>query len=258
MGEKEAPPGSGSRDPGKRANAIPFGGTLNGAGEHLEGAQAQAGMDRSMSLWEHLRELKSRIKIIAAAYIASLVFWLLIPAGAFDPSALFTGMYYPMIAVILDNAKSLAAGKVTIIMGSMTAPLEIYFLASAVMSLITASPVIGYEIYKFVDPALRPGEKHGLGRFVAAFVGLFCAGAFIGYFILSPAIIRFMTFFANIVGATAIVGAGDYYGMVFMATGATAIAFTAPAVFLLLVNYGILSTDALAKNRLMSTWACTS
>lgn len=204
-----------------------------------------------MGLWDHLRELKGRLKMIIIAYAASLVFWLIIPAGDFDPAALFTGMYRPMISIVLNNAQGLTGGKMRIIAGAMTAPLEIYFLASAVMALITASPVVAYEIYKFVDPALRPGEKNTLSKFMMAFVALFVGGAAIGYFVLMPAIIRFMTYFANVVGAEPIITAGDYYGMVFMGVGAAALAFTTPAVFVLLVDFKILSTRAFTKNRLI-------
>lgn len=204
-----------------------------------------------MTLREHLGELKQRVKAVAIAYIASMAFWLLFPAAAFDPSALFTGLYKPMIAFVLDNAASLAAGRVTIISGSLTAPLEIYFLASAVMALVTSSPVFGYEIFKFVDPALYPNEKKLLGRFMTAFIGLFVGGAAIGYFLLTPAIIRFMTYFALVFGISPVVTASDYFGMVFITVGAAAIAFTTPAVFVLLVQFGILSSTALTKNRLI-------
>lgn len=204
---------------------------------------------------EHLRELKSRLIWIAAAYFGSLGFWLLIPAGAFDPSALFTGLYRPAISLVLANAASLSNGRITIIAGSLTAPLEIYFIASALLAAITASPVIGYELYRFVDPGLLPNEKRTLYRFMTAFVGLFVGGATIGYFVLTPAIIRFMAYFAYIAGAQPIVTAGDYYGMVFIATGATAVAFTTPAFFLLLVNFSIISTSAFTKNRLIVYFA---
>jgi sec-independent protein translocase protein TatC len=48
-----------------------------------------------------------------------------------------------------------------------------------------------------------------------------------------------------------VVTAGDYFGMVFITTGATAIAFTAPAIFVLMVQLGIISSSALTKNRLI-------
>ena len=253
MGDKEALPPRGDVASPPPAEAAPVGGgTIGGLGErYSKMVQEATKPDARMSLREHLGELKARLKIVAIAFIASFVFWLLFPAKAFDPSALFTGLYYPMISLVLDNAKSLAADHVTLIMGSMTDPLEIYFIAGAVMSLITSSPIIGYELNKFMIPAFNPIEKSKLTKFMAGFLGLFCLGAGIGYFILMPAMVRFMTYFGGIVGANSIVNASDYYGMVFIGTGATALAFTTPSVFLLLVDLGIISTDALAKNRLL-------
>ena len=202
------------------------------------------------SIREHLTELKFRLKIIAFAMIGSLVFWLLIPSEAFDPTALFTGLYRPMITIVFEQAKQLAANRVTLIQGTLTAPIEVYFLGGIVMSLITSSPVIGYEIYKFVDPALYPHEKKMLYRFTFGFFALFTTGAAIGWFILAPAIIRFMVFFAGIVQLEPIISGADYYALVFTIVGASAIAFTTPVIFLLLVSLGIISTTALTKNRL--------
>ena len=186
--------------------------------------------------------------VIAIVYITNIAFWTLIPAQAFDPAALLSGMYRPMIALVVDNAASLGGGKITIISGSLTAPIQIYLLASAVMALVTSSPIIGYEIFKFVVPALYPNEKSLIGNFTTAFVGLFMGGAAVGYFILTPAIIRFMSYWSTIFNIQPVVTAGDYFGMVFITTGASAIAFTTPAVFVLLVQLGILSSSALTKN----------
>jgi sec-independent protein translocase protein TatC len=214
-----------------------------------------SGTDQGRKFWttslrEHLTELKYRIKIIIIAMVGSLIFWLIIPYEAFDPSALVTGLYRPMITLVFVQAANLAAGRLTIIQGTVTAPLEVYFLGGVVMSLITSSPVIGYEIYKFIDPALFPNEKKPLYRFTLGFFALFTVGAAIGWFILAPAIIRFMVFFSTIIQASPVVTAGDYYALIFIIVGASAIAFTTPAVFLLLVSLGIISTTALTKNRL--------
>ncbi len=252
MADKEALPRSESPE-GAEAKAVPHGGaTLGGEGErYSKMAQGQAKPFKAMSIWDHLGELKRRLKVIAIFFVGSMVFWLLFPAGEFDPSALFTGMYRPMVSLVLENAKGLGAGQLTLIMGGMTDGLEVYFIAGAVMSLLTSSPIIGYEIYKFVEPALKPTEKSKLDKFMAGFLGLFTLGAAIGYFILLPAMIRFMVYFGAIIGATSTVYASDYYGMVFIGVGATAIAFTTPAVFLLLVDLEVISTNALAKNRLI-------
>lgn len=210
-----------------------------------------------LNLWkqsgisQHLTELKKRAKMIAIAYGINIVFWLILPAEAFDPAALFTGLYKPMIALVLEGVTNLAGGNVTVIAGKLTAGIEIYFLAGAIMALVTASPVIGYEIFKFIDPALYPNEKRLLGRFMVAFVGLLLGGAAVGYFLLTPAIIRFMAYFSRIFNIVPFVTASDYYGMVLITVGATAISFTAPAIFVLLVQIGIVKSSMLTKNRLI-------
>ena len=251
MGDDEALPRTGGTESSVPAKAIPYAGNVPEGGGAQPGKVGGGGPPERMGIWDHIGELKKRLKVVAIAIIASLVFWLLFPENAFDPSALFTGMYAPMISIVLNNAKDLAAGRVTLIMGGMTDPLEVYFIAGAVMSLLTASPVIGYEIYKFVEPALKENEKSKMTKFMAGFLGLFSLGAFIGYFILMPAMIRFMAFFAGVIGSSTLVNASDYYTMVFIGTGATAMAFTTPSIFLLLVDLGIISTNALAKNRLI-------
>ncbi len=204
-----------------------------------------------MSTGEHLSELKKRLKRILIAYAVSLIFWLMVPIDFTDLSGIMNGTYQPIVSYVMDNAQSLAAGRVTIIAGSLTSPIEIYFYASAILAMVTAAPVIAYEVYKFVDPALLPNERGVISKFFLAFVGLLASGALVGYFLLTPATIRFMSYFAVVVNAQSIITASDYYGMVFLIVGATAVAFTTPSVFVLLIRFGILKTSALTKNRLM-------
>jgi sec-independent protein translocase protein TatC len=205
---------------------------------------------QKMTIWEHLGELKKRIKMVLIAYGVCLVFWLMMPTDLLDLNGLMTGMYRPFISLVLDHASGLAAGRITIIAGSLTSPLEIYFYASAILAMITASPVIAYEFYKFIDPALLPHEKGLIYKFTVAFVGLLTGGALVGYFLLTPATIRFMSYFAVVVNAQSVITAADYYGIVFLIVGATGIAFTSPAIFVLLIRFGIVSTSTLTKNRL--------
>lgn len=204
-----------------------------------------------MNIKDHLGELKHRLKIILIAYAASLIFWLMVPIDLTDLNGIMTGMYQPFVSYVMDNAAGLAAGRITIIAGSLTSPVEIYFFASALLAMLTAAPVIAYEVYKFVDPALHPNERGVVYKFFAAFIGLLAGGALMGYFILTPATIRFMSYFAVVVNAESVITAADYYGMVFLIVGATAVAFTTPSIFVLLIRFGILSTSTLTKNRVM-------
>ncbi len=208
--------------------------------------------DKEMTFVEHLVELRNRLKVIAVSFIASLIFWMAFPRDILsaNPGELLTGTYRPMINLVLERTLELAEGRVRIISGTVTSPLEVYFVASALMALATVSPVIGYELYAYVNPALFPHERRLVWGFMAAFVGLFTAGAAFCYFLVMPLVIRFTAFFAEVIGAEFTVTAIDYYMMVFSTTVLMGFLFTIPAIFALLVRLGIVSTSVVTKNRL--------
>ena len=208
--------------------------------------------EREMTLIEHIIELRNRLKVVATSFVAALIFWMAFPRDFLSPNPgeIVTGTYRPMINLVLEKTLELAEGKVKIIAGTVTSPLEVYFVASALMALATISPIIGYELYAYVNPALYPHERRLVWGFMAAFVGLFTAGAAFCYFLVMPLVIRFMAFFAEVVGAEFTVTAGDYYLMVFSTVVLMGFLFTFPAIFVLLVRLGILSTSIVTKNRL--------
>lgn len=209
---------------------------------------------REMTFLEHLIELRNRVKVVIVSFVVALVFWLAFPKDLLalnpNPEGFLTGQYVPVINVVLERTLQLAEGRVKIIAGTLTSPLEVYFVASALMALITVSPVIAYEFYMYVDPALYPHERRLVWGFMAAFVGLFSFGATFCYFVVMPLVIRFMHIFAEIVGAEFVVTAVDYYFMVFATVALMGFLFTIPAVFVLLVRLGIVSSSIVTKNRL--------
>lgn len=205
---------------------------------------------KEMTLLEHLAELRDRLKVVGIAYIASLVFWLVFPKDFNDIGALLNGEYIPMITLVLENVEGMARGTLRIIAGRLTSPIEIYFIAAALMAFITSSPVIAYEFYKYIDPALYPHERRVLYGFMAAFVGLYAAGAIFSYLFVVPLVLRFMVIFARIVRAEPDILAGDFYSLVFMSVALMGLLFTSPAIFVLLVRLGVIKTTAFTNNRI--------
>ncbi len=207
-----------------------------------------------MTFTEHLLELRDRLKMVAISYMVALIFWLAFPSNISltGISTLLTGEYKPAISLVLEHTVSLAGGYFRIIPGRLVSPLEIYFIAAALVAFITVIPVIGYEIYAYVNPALYPQERRLIWPFLTAFIGLFAMGALFSYLIVVPLIIRFMAIFADIIGISPelrLIEAGDYYMFVFSTVGSMGLLFTAPAIFVLLVRLGILSSSILSRNR---------
>jgi sec-independent protein translocase protein TatC len=208
--------------------------------------------EKEMTFVEHIIELRNRLKVIATSFVLALIFWMAFPRDLLSPNPgeLVAGTYRPMINFVLERTLELAEGRVRIISGTVTSPLEVYFVASSLMALATISPIIGYELYAYVNPALYPHERRLVWGFMAAFVGLFTAGALFCYFLVMPLVIRFMAFFAEVIGAEFTIIASEYYLMVFSTVVLMGFLFTVPAVFALLVRLGILSTSIVTRNRL--------
>jgi sec-independent protein translocase protein TatC len=201
-----------------------------------------------------LEELRKRLKVVIIALIVSTAFFLIFPANPQDllnTQVWLTGFFKPVVSLVLVYIKSVVApGGIEIISLQIGAPLEIYMLGSLMLGLIVSSPIIAYEIYKFVDPALHPHERRGIYGFVTAFVVLFLGGALFGLFVLGPFIVWTLDIFSGFVGALPIISVADFYTMIFITIIFCGVAFTFPAVIVLLVKMGIISTSLFTKNRL--------
>ncbi|GBC72395.1 Sec-independent protein translocase protein TatC [archaeon HR03] len=206
--------------------------------------------DKEMPLVEHLRELKDRVKVVMISFVVALIFWLAFPADLTDiirnPE-----FYEPMVTLVLKRiVQDLAGARIEIIGCSMTSPFEIFFLAAAFLAIATIMPVIGYETYAYVDPALYPHERRLIYGFTLAFVALFAVGGVFGYFVAAPLIMRAMVFFFELAGVIPTVCAMDFYSLVFTTVLLIGVVFTSPVVLVLLVRFGIISTDLISRNRL--------
>jgi sec-independent protein translocase protein TatC len=201
------------------------------------------------TFWEHINELSVRLRIVLYSLIATTVFFMVFPANASflkNPLA----FYDPLIAVVLQQVvKDVLPSSMQLIAGEITAPLEIYLIGSVILGIVASTPIIAYEIYRYVDPALYPEERKAVYPFVISFTILFLIGAVFGYKILAPFMIWAMIPFFSITKATPIIYVMDFYNLVFVTTLATGFSFTLPVFFVLLVRFGILKTSYVTSRR---------
>ena len=198
---------------------------------------------------KHLEELRYRLKIIAICVGIITLALMIIPG---DLSFLENPLefYKPLIAVILDFIRTYALPKGVELIGmKFMAPIELYLISSFILGIVISMPIIIYEAYKFVDPALYPHEKQIVYPYLMAFGILFAVGALFGLFLLVPFLIKASLPFYSIVGAHPLIYVSDFYGLVFIVTLLTGFAFTFPVIFVLLVRLGFIDTSIITKNR---------
>ena len=200
--------------------------------------------------------MRNRLRIIIIVLLISTALFWVIPADlSFGSNAL--NYYDPLVAGVLRWVRSDITRpgilpltfNVTLIAGTLTAPLELLLWSSLILGFAVSSPVIAYEVYRFIDPALYESERKAVYPFLASFTALFIAGIIFGYKILTPLIIWGTLLFFPSVQASPQILINNFYQIIFLTTLASGFSFTLPIFFVLLVKFGILSTGIVTRNR---------
>ncbi len=193
--------------------------------------------DGSMTLWEHLEELRGRIVRMAIAF--------LIGAGTcwVYKEKLFDWLTRPFFAALVENHIS---SKATLNYSAPAALFIAYVHLAALAGFIVALPIILYQLWAFVAPGLYSREKRFAIPFVVSSCGLFALGGYFGWAVAFPRAFAFLFSFSNEkVQPTIMVG--DYIDFVtrmFIAFGATA---ELPILVLFLSIAGLITHRHLIK-----------
>ena len=128
---------------------------------------------------------------------------------------------------------------------------------SAYFALLLALPVILYQLYAFVIPALSPRERRVATPLLALAPPLFAAGLAFGYLVVLPGAVGFLQNF-NAGSFDALVQARSYYQFVLFTLLATGVLFQIPVAVIGLNQTGILTTRQLRDHRRYAIVAITA
>ncbi len=189
-----------------------------------------AKFDEQMTLVEHLDELRSRIIVSAAVLVVAcgLCFW--------------------QNHLLLELAnKPLPGGQVPITF-SVTEPFMTTLKVSIYAGILIALPVLLYQAYAFLLPALKPTEKRAIRPFLILVPVLFIAGVTFSYFVVVPAATKFLLNFNQ--GEFNIqVRASEYYSFLIVTLIALGLVFQVPMGIVALTRLGIVTPEQLSHNR---------
>ena len=111
-----------------------------------------------------------------------------------------------------------------------------------------ALPVILYQLWSFLAPAVEEHTQRVVAVFVLIATGLFAAGIAFGYFVVLPKAITFLTNFDDDLYDVQI-RANYCYSFVSLALVGMALVFEMPIFILALVRLRVLSAEQLKRNR---------
>jgi sec-independent protein translocase protein TatC len=136
----------------------------------------------SMSLLQHLEELRKRIVYsVAAIGVCFLACWY------FAQEKIYPLMEKPIREVLRQHH---LGDKLAYL--NPTEPFNLYLKIGLMTGIFVASPVVLYQVWAFIAPGLYRHEKRFVLPFLFLSVGLFLGGGFFGYKVVFPVAMDFL------------------------------------------------------------------
>ncbi len=188
-----------------------------------------------MPFLDHLEELRWRLlwSVVAIVVFTIIGFVVVNQFGVL-------GILVAPIEPLLDGSKLKFL--------SPTEPFFITLKLALLVGLLLASPIIGYQTWAFLAPALRPSEKRAIVPTLCFGLVLFAVGVSMAYFIALPVTLRFTMGFQTESLEQSIV-IGEYLSVVIRLLFAFGIVFEMPVVILAFTAVGLVTPEFLAAKR---------
>ena len=190
--------------------------------------------DRELSFLEHLVELRSRL--LKACVAVLLVLLVLLPFSR----KLYAMLAAPLTAVLPEGSSMIAI--------DVASPFLTPFKLALLLALIISIPVVLYQLWAFVAPALYRQEKRLARPLLYSAVALFYLGCAFAYFVVFPLVFGFFTRVAPD-GVTVMTDISKYLDFVITLFLAFGLTFEVPIATIILVATGMVTVEKLAKMR---------
>lgn len=191
--------------------------------------------DTPVSFLDHLDELRSRlIKSLIAIAIGTFI-------------AFF---FYEDILALLARPYEMAVPDSELVFFRPTEAFSLSMRLSLFGGVILASPVVLYQIWRFVAPALTPREKRWAIPITIVFVLLFLAGIVVGYFALERGLGFLLGFGSE--SLEPVIGADFYLSFAMRFILAFGISFEFPIFIFAAAAFGAVTS---AQLRSVRRWA---
>lgn len=190
--------------------------------------------EKRMPLVDHLRELRTRlIRAMVAFVIASVVGWMI---------------FYQIMRVLLAPLRAALGdpNRPLVVIGVFDA-VGMRLKISAFSGLVLASPVISWQIWRFVAPGLTKKERRTTVAIVASGSVLFAFGVFVAYLTALPA----LSFLLRVAGETVepLITADRYISFLLTMGLGFGAAFQFP-----LALVGLVALGAVESKQLLKAW----
>ncbi|CAA9314433.1 MAG: Twin-arginine translocation protein TatC [uncultured Friedmanniella sp.] len=197
--------------------------------------------DGSMTLFEHLRELRYRLVVAALAIvIGTTVAW-------FFRGQLIDILLSPYYQAAADLKAKDPDATLQVVNNGIASPFTLAIKVSALAGVILTSPVWLWQLWSFIVPGLLAKEKKWAMLFIAAATPLFCAGVAVGYIVMPKGISVLLGFTEG--GVTNLQDINQFLSFLMRIMLVFGAAFLIPLIVLMLNILGVVPARYLSKYR---------
>ena len=211
-----------------------------------------------MTFWDHLDELRRVLfRVIGVWFVLAIGYFIAMPY-LFDHIILAPChndfVFYDLLRYIgqkfdLTDEFFTQEFKVTLVNINLAAPFFIHMSTAFWMSVVTAMPYIFFEVWRFINPALYPNERKGVRKALTIGTGMFFIGVLMGYFMVYPLTLRFLSTYQLSSEVENILSLNSYIDNFMMLILCMGLAFELPLVTWLLSLLGVVNKSFLRKYR---------
>ena len=190
----------------------------------------------TMSLGDHLEDLRHRVILALAGVVVAMVLCLII------------GKY---IIAFVEKPYVIAMGEEARLQSLAPADGFTSFMnLSMIASVVISSPWIFYQLWMFISAGLYPHEKRYVYMAVPFSAALFIIGALFFVFVIAPLTIRFLVMFnKDVLGVASNFTFKDYISFINIMMLIFGLAFQTPIAIFFLIRMGLISIKTFNKSR---------
>lgn len=185
-----------------------------------------------MTIFGHLNELRKHLTRAAIAMLLTTAF-----------SFIFAER---LLELLMRPYAASVSGGVALQTLRPTEGIETYFRVSLLAGVVLAMPVILFEFWRFIRPALSRNEERYVYVFIPSALFLFGLGIAFAWFILAPAAIYFLANFMPDIFRAEWTGQ-EYISFVTRLLLWIGLSFQMPIIIYIIARVGLVSADTLRK-----------
>lgn len=214
--------------------------------------------DAQMSFLDHLEILRWHlIRIAIAIFITTtlafffkhIVFDIIVLAPIFDDFITYQAFCGLSHKLGMDDKLCFSSMKFNLINISMAGQFSMHIIVSLVAGLIASFPYFLYEVWRFIKPALKKGEKSFAKGLVFWGSLLFMIGVAFGYYVITPLSVQFLGGYTVSDFVYNQINLRSYISTVTTITLACGLIFQLPIVVYFLSKLGIINPQMMRTYR---------